>query len=104
MKAIFVSVSTKDKTVIDFVTDTDEGTVSALKELRLSADDFEVKSIIGRGHFGEVSWVTNVYVRDMNQLTLCLVIAVYSHMFITSVLDTVNNYTLSSAPLKYDPF
>lgn len=47
---------TKDKSVIDFVTDTDEGTVSALKELRLSADDFEVKSIIGRGHFGEVSW------------------------------------------------
>jgi len=28
--------------------------VSSLKDLRLTADDFEVKSIIGRGHFGEV--------------------------------------------------
>jgi hypothetical protein len=28
--------------------------VKALKELRLTADDFEVKGIIGRGHFGEV--------------------------------------------------
>ena len=33
---------------------TDEATVSSLKNLRLTADDFEVKSIIGRGHFGEV--------------------------------------------------
>ena len=46
--------------MISVVTHTDEGTVSALKELRLSADDFEVKSIIGRGHFGEVSRVTNL--------------------------------------------
>ena len=29
---------------------------------------------------------------------------VYSHVFITSVPDTVNNYTLSNAPLKCDPF
>ena len=34
---------------------TDEDAVKALKELRLTADDFEVKGIIGRGHFGEVS-------------------------------------------------
>ena len=46
--------------MISVVPHTDEGTVSALKELRLSADDFEVKSIIGRGHFGEVSRVTNL--------------------------------------------
>ena len=45
--------------LISVVPHTDEGTVSALKELRLSADDFEVKSIIGRGHFGEVSRVTD---------------------------------------------
>ena len=32
----------------------DEGAVKALKQLRLTADDFEVKGIIGRGHFGEV--------------------------------------------------
>ena len=32
----------------------DEGAVRALKELRLTAGDFEVKGIIGRGHFGEV--------------------------------------------------
>ena len=32
----------------------DEDAVKALKELRLTADDFEVKGIIGRGHFGEV--------------------------------------------------
>ena len=30
--------------------------VKALKELRLTVDDFEVKGIIGRGHFGEVSF------------------------------------------------
>ena len=32
----------------------DEGTVKALKEIRLKAEDFEVKTIIGQGHFGEV--------------------------------------------------
>ena len=34
---------------------TDEDAVKALKELRLTANDFEAKGIIGRGHFGEVS-------------------------------------------------
>ena len=33
----------------------DKETVSSLKGLRLSAGDFQVLSIIGRGHFGEVS-------------------------------------------------
>lgn len=33
----------------------DESTVSALNAIRVCADDFEMKSIIGRGHFGEVS-------------------------------------------------
>lgn len=28
--------------------------MKALKELRLTADDFDVRGIIGRGHFGEV--------------------------------------------------
>ncbi len=32
----------------------DGDTVKSLQELRLSADDFEVKTVIGRGHFGEV--------------------------------------------------
>ena len=32
----------------------DKESVKALKELRLTADDFEMKGIIGRGHFGEV--------------------------------------------------
>ncbi len=32
----------------------DECTVSALKKLQVSAEDFEVKTTIGRGHFGEV--------------------------------------------------
>ena len=50
--------------MISVVPHTDEGTVSVLKELRLSADDFEVKSIIGRGHFGEVSQVTNLCIHE----------------------------------------
>ena len=37
-------------------TDSDEEAVKALKVLRLTADDFEVKGVIGRGHFGEVSY------------------------------------------------
>ena len=32
-----------------------ECTVSALNQLRVCADDFEVKATIGRGHFGEVT-------------------------------------------------
>lgn len=32
----------------------DEHTVSALDKLRVSQEDFEMKSTIGRGHFGEV--------------------------------------------------
>ena len=40
----------------------DEDSVEAVKQLRLAADDFEVKSIIGRGHFGEVCVRTRTYV------------------------------------------
>ena len=39
----------------------DEDAVKALKELRLTADDFEVKGIIGRGHFGEVAMNSHLY-------------------------------------------
>lgn len=34
---------------------TDKGTVEALKQLRLTIDDFKTMNIIGRGHFGEVN-------------------------------------------------
>ena len=33
----------------------DESAVKRLNELRLTSDDFSVKAVIGRGHFGEVS-------------------------------------------------
>ena len=33
----------------------DERTVLALEKLRVSAEDFEIKNTIGRGHFGEVN-------------------------------------------------
>lgn len=36
----------------------DEGTVRELSELRLSPEDFEVQSVIGQGHFGEVREAT----------------------------------------------
>ena len=36
---------------------TDELALKDLNQLRLTADDFTVKAIIGRGHFGEVSWL-----------------------------------------------
>ena len=39
----------------------DEDAVKAIKELRLTADDFEVKGIIGRGHFGEVVMNSPLY-------------------------------------------
>ena len=32
----------------------DKGTVKALRQLLVTASDFEVRGIIGRGHFGEV--------------------------------------------------
>ena len=40
---------------IDFLTDA--GTIAELKRLRISINDFEVKKVIGRGHFGEVEVV-----------------------------------------------
>ena len=43
----------------------------ALKELRLTADDFEVKGIIGRGHFGEV----------VNEATSITLSVPHTHMF-----------------------
>lgn len=36
--------------------------VESLNELRLTAEDFTVKAIIGRGHFGEVSIRVHMYV------------------------------------------
>ena len=35
----------------------DRGTVAELRRLRISITDFEVREIIGRGHFGEVQLV-----------------------------------------------
>ena len=35
----------------------DNTTVEELRKQRLSIDDFELKNIIGQGHFGEVSVV-----------------------------------------------
>ncbi len=35
----------------------DDKTISTLKKLRINADDFEVRCIIGRGHFGEVRYI-----------------------------------------------
>jgi len=34
----------------------DTRAVDSLLKLRVSAGDFDVKGIIGRGHFGEVGW------------------------------------------------
>ena len=36
--------------------------MESLNELRLTAEDFTVKAIIGRGHFGEVSIRIHMYV------------------------------------------
>ena len=58
----------------------DQDAVKALKKLRLTADDFEVKGIIGRGHFGEVSHllaysmvfvVTDAFVYYTYNMLLC---------------------------------
>ena len=54
----------------------DEGAVRALNELRLTAGDFEVKGIIGRGHFGEVGKTLPNVVS---------VILQYAHVYITQV-------------------
>lgn len=35
----------------------DAGTISEVRRLRIKASDFEVKDVIGRGHFGEVQVV-----------------------------------------------
>ena len=35
----------------------DEDAVKALKGLRLTVNDFDVKGVIGQGHFGEVSYL-----------------------------------------------
>ena len=37
-----------------YVCVSDEGAVKDLSKLRLTPDDFSVKAVIGRGHFGEV--------------------------------------------------
>ena len=39
----------------DFMTD--KSTINEVKSLRISINDFEVKDVIGRGHFGEVQVV-----------------------------------------------
>ena len=45
--------------LVDFmrlcVIPSDESAVKRLNDLRLTSDDFSVKAVIGRGHFGEVS-------------------------------------------------
>ncbi|XP_054717989.1 citron Rho-interacting kinase-like [Uloborus diversus] len=46
----------KDKHIADFV-DKYKGVMLELKSLRVNLKDFEVKKIIGRGHFGEVQVV-----------------------------------------------
>ena len=44
------------KTVIVFVS-TDKGILQQVNQLRISITDFDVKDVIGRGHFGEVQVV-----------------------------------------------
>ena len=44
---------------------TDQETITNVKRLRIQASDFEIKDIIGRGHFGEVQ-----VVRDKNTDTV----------------------------------
>ena len=47
--------------VLLFFVHTDSGTVAEVKRLRIRASDFEVKDVIGRGHFGEVQVVREKY-------------------------------------------
>ncbi|XP_038054827.1 citron Rho-interacting kinase-like isoform X3 [Patiria miniata] len=46
----------KDKHIASFV-DKYKSTINEVKNLRISINDFEVKKVIGRGHFGEVQVV-----------------------------------------------
>ena len=46
----------------------DSSTVKDLKKLRISLNDFEVKNIIGRGHFGEVQVVREKHTGDVYAL------------------------------------
>lgn len=36
---------------------TDQGIVTELRQLRVSISDFEMKAVIGRGHFGDIHMV-----------------------------------------------
>lgn len=37
--------------------DSDSSTIAEVKKLRICMNDFEIKDVIGRGHFGEVQVV-----------------------------------------------
>ena len=51
----------RDKFFSSFITKYD-ALVEELKKLGLTKDDFEPRNVIGRGHFGEVSWETEASV------------------------------------------
>ena len=46
----------------------DKSTVDHLKKLRIGISDFEVKNVIGRGHFGEVQVVREKSTSDVYAL------------------------------------
>lgn len=47
------AIKRNDKYIAQFV-DKFRNTISEIKKLRVNISDFEVKNVIGRGHFGEV--------------------------------------------------
>ena len=71
--------------------------VTKLKKLRVNIADFEMKKLIGRGHFGEVHLVKekqtgNVYAMKVMKKEVTIAKQDVSKMMIYSILNVVYNF------------